>query len=81
VSKIKTSTAKVYLAPTRGRRYFKLGSAINAEARAMILKKYPIKPFEPDTGFSFHIEHHEPERYLRMYNRLRFIIKKQYEES
>ena len=41
-------TATVWLAPTAGRRYLTKRSAINAEARALILAKHPTEQAERD---------------------------------
>lgn len=50
---IEKQTATVYLAKTKGRRYFSRSAAIHNETMAIIRKKYPTEPFEYDTGHSF----------------------------
>mgnify|MGYP006126423709 CR=1 FL=1 len=68
--------AIVYYAPTKGRRYFSKRSAIIAEAKAIIYKKYPPIPFDTETGECYSMELDEPERYGKMHRRLsRQLIK------
>ena len=73
---IKKMNAVVYFAPTRGRRFLSKSAAISAEARAIIYKKYPIEPFEPDTGHRYDIKFDEPSRYQVMHRRLSKILAK-----
>jgi hypothetical protein len=60
----------VWHAPTRGRRYFSKKAAVNAEAKAIIYKRYPIEQFEQDTGNFFDFATDEPARYGKMHRRL-----------
>jgi hypothetical protein len=66
---------------TRHRKYISKASAIKAEARAIIFKRYPAEPFESDTGHSYHIDLDEPERYHKMHRRLCRIIRKAFEDK
>lgn len=50
---IEKQIATVYLAKTKGRRYFSRSAAIHNETMAIIRKKYPTVHFEHDTGYSF----------------------------
>jgi hypothetical protein len=80
---ITESTAKVYLAPTRGRRFLTLDGAIRAEAKALIYKKYPsdIGYYEGDLGYSedgYDIYHDDYERYQRMHKKMCVILKRLY---
>lgn len=50
MSALQTSTVRVYYAPTKGRRYLTERAAANAEAVAMIEKKYPSERAEYDNG-------------------------------
>lgn len=76
---ISVDKATVYRAPTAGRRYFTKRAAINAEARALIFKKYPIEggPFigheGPDDDY-INIEQHEPDRFATMLRRMKRLI-------
>jgi hypothetical protein len=72
---IQIKTAKVYYAPTKGRRYFTKKAAINAEAIAIILKKYPTEDFEPDTGFYVDIRTEYPDRFERMMRSMVYKLK------
>lgn len=47
---VEAVTVKVYMAPTAGRRYFSLSAACNAEARAIIQKKWPAEKPEYEDG-------------------------------
>ena len=73
---IENQLAKVWYAPTRRRRYFSKSAAIKGEATAVILQKYPIEPYEYDTGAGFDIRHDEPERFKKMHRRVCKIIAK-----
>jgi len=73
---IQVQTAKVFYSPTMGRRYFSKHAAISAEARALILKKYPPEPFEPDTGAGWHIQYDDQDRYEKLHKRLCRLIKR-----
>jgi len=72
---IEEQTAKVYYAPTRKRRYFSKNAAINAEAAAIIYKKYPSEKYESDTGHSYNIKFDEPGRYGTMHRRLCLMMR------
>ena len=72
---IELQTAKVYYAPTKGRRYFTKAAAIKAEALAIILKKYPNEDFEPDTGFFFDITIDDRKRFKRMMRSMIYKLK------
>ena len=73
--KIQTQTATVYYAPTKGRRYLTKRAAIKAEAVAIILKKYPRKDYEPDTGFYVDIRISEPVKFKRMMRTMIYLLK------
>lgn len=72
---ISTVKTIAYYAPTKGRRYFSKSAAIKAEARAIILKRYPNENFERDTGHSFDMRINEPEKYEVMFRRMCRIVK------
>ena len=72
---IQIQRALVFYAPTKGRRYFTRNAAIHAEAVAIILKKYPIGIFEPDTGFWEDIRVDDAERFERMMRSLIYKLK------
>ncbi|MEE9395293.1 MAG: hypothetical protein V3W41_22605 [Planctomycetota bacterium] len=81
---IKVETAKVYRAPTAGRRYLTKRAAIHNEATAMILKEWPIEDEGPDynewgretyPGDYFDIRHNEPEAFQIMHDSLVSMIK------
>lgn len=72
---ISKQISTVWYAPTRGRRYLSKKSAINAEAKAIIYKKYPPEPYEDDTGNCYNIDIDEPERYMKMHRRLALKLK------
>ncbi|HHZ68828.1 MAG TPA: hypothetical protein EYN67_12375 [Flavobacteriales bacterium] len=67
---IEAQTAKVYFAPTKGRRYLTKGSAIHNEARAIIYKHYPREPYESDTGYFCDIGETRPMYFTRKYKAL-----------
>ena len=73
---IEKQVATVWLSSTKGRRYLSKSSAINAEALAIILNRYPVEPFEDDTGHFYDIRINEPVRFEKMYRRLKKIISK-----
>jgi len=60
----------VYYAPTKGRRYLTKRAAVLAEAKAIILNKYPVIEYDTETGEYYNIEYDEPERYSKMHRRL-----------
>lgn len=72
---IQKQIATVWYAPTRGRRYFSKTAAISAEATALILKKYPLEPYEEDTGYSYDIRVDDPDHFNKLHNRLCRILK------
>ncbi len=83
---ITTEMTTVFKAPTRGRRYLTLNGALNAEARAIILERYPIDP--PcgndlyDGGDSgYYIVADEPDLYNRMHKKLYGFLKLQYQKG
>jgi len=66
--------ATVWLAPTKGRRYFNRKAAIKGEARALIYKKFPMIE-----GFGMNeplcdIAEYDPERYAKLHARLCRIL-------
>lgn len=73
--------ATVWYAPTRKRRYFSKDSAISGEASAIIFKRYPIEPFERETGYGYDIRVSEPERFEKMHRRLCRLIKTNLERT
>lgn len=52
MSAIEILRRTVYRAPTKGRAYLTARAAANAEAGAMLAKKYPSERAEYDVGFS-----------------------------
>ena len=69
MAKLQPIERKVYLAPTAKRHYLTRKAAANAEARALIRRKYPSERSEPDVGFrGWHWS--EDERLVRVHNRL-----------
>jgi len=77
-------TAKVWYSPTKRRRYFSRSSAIHAEAKALILIRYPTEKPEHEQGRmtypGYHFPSDEPEKYGRMLRRLKRIISKHIEQ-
>lgn len=74
---ITIKTVAAYYAPTKGKTYLTKAGAINAETKAIIMRKYPFERayYEQDyTDPGWHIEHDEPERFKKMYRRLRRIV-------
>jgi hypothetical protein len=71
---IEKQQATVWYAPTRKRRYLSKSGAIKGEATALILKRYPVEPYEKDTGAGFDIRHNEPKRFEKMHRRMCRII-------
>ena len=78
---ISRQEAVVYYASTRKKRYFSMRAAINAEAKAVILNRYPNEPFESDTGHFYSIEIDEPLRYSKLHRRLSRLIKRAYKKA
>ena len=73
---IEKQQATVWYAPTRRRRYLSRAGAIKGEATAIILQKYPIEPYEHDTGAGFDIRYHEPDKFEKMHRRMCRLIAK-----
>ena len=71
---IEQQQATAYYSPSAGRRFFTKKGALDAETAARIYKKHPKTPFDPDTGEGYSIKFDEPERYAKMFRRLRRII-------
>jgi hypothetical protein len=69
---IEKQVATVYYSPAAKRRFLTKRAAIHKETLAIIRKKYPSAPFEPDTGDSFTCE--EMEEFPKMYRRLSRIV-------
>lgn len=76
---IKAESQTIYLAPSKGRRYLSARSAANAEARAMLDKKYPIERPEYESGhLIFAGWHWSNDPFLdRVHKRLSSLILKQ----
>lgn len=77
---IQVKTITAYFAPTKGKTYITKANAIKAETRAIILNKHPIEKACYDSNCcgdpGYHIEYDEPERYKKMFRRLRRIVAK-----
>lgn len=75
---IEKQQATVWLAPTKGRRYFTRKAAIKAEARALIFKKYPKEENHDEfrSWIDYDIEQAEPERYEKMHRRMCRILER-----
>lgn len=77
---IQAQMAKVYYAPTKKRRYFSKSAAICAETKAKIFARHPPESADYDNGHmtypGWNIELDEPERYSKMYRRLRRLVAK-----
>lgn len=81
---IATQQAKVYYAPTAGRRFLTKAAAINKEARAIIRKHFPGEPpckctmercgLCGDRGWS--LEVNQPERFARYYRLLTAALRR-----
>ncbi len=82
---VKQMTATVWFSPVKGRRYLSKSAAIRAETRAKIFDRYPIESAEYDSvgmtypGWSIEVD--EPERYSKMYRRLRRLVAKSIEAA
>lgn len=80
---IEREQAIVYLAPTKGRRYFSKSAAINAEARAIIKKYHPDErscSCSPDwcgmCGYGgWSLEADEPDRFNRYFEKLKRALR------
>ena len=72
---IQVQTATVYYAKTKGRRYLTKNAAIRAEAEAVILRKYPLRDYEPDTGFYVDIRISEPVKFERIMRSMIYKLK------
>jgi hypothetical protein len=77
---VKQMTATVWFSPVKGRRYLSKSAAIRAETRAKIFARYPSESPDYDNGHmtypGWSIEVDEPERYSKMYRRLRRLVAK-----
>lgn len=74
---IEARTKKIYWSSLNKRHYMSKHSVIHAETRGIILNKYPRYRGDIDDGFHFEdIRYDEPERYARMYKKLRYIVAK-----
>ena len=76
---IKTKTVTAYYAPTKGKTYLTKAGAIKAETKAIIMRKHPWEGADHDdegrcTYKGWHIEYDEPERFAKMYRRLRRMV-------
>lgn len=78
MSQVTAVCTTVYFSPTKGRRYLSLNAAINAETRAIIFAKYPYEKPESEGGYitypGYDIRADEPERFDKMYRRLRRLV-------
>lgn len=75
---IEKLTQPVFLAKTSGRRYLTLRSAADAEARAMLKRKYPTERPEYENGQCYFPGYHwsSDERLVKVHARLsRMILK------
>lgn len=77
---VQPQIVKVYYAPTKNRRYFSKSAAIHAETNAKIFARYPSESPDYDNGHltyqGWNITDDEPERYRKMYRRLRRLVAK-----
>lgn len=77
---IQVKTITAYFAPTKGKTYITKAGAIKAETHAIIMRKYPYEKACYDYGIQndpgWHIQHDEPERYAKMFRRLRRLVAK-----
>jgi hypothetical protein len=78
---IKPRIALTWYAPTRGRRYFSKRAAINAEATAMILKKYPVEPWEEGFSHGYDIRVDETERFNALHSRVCRMLNRQMDKE
>lgn len=82
---IKQMTATVWFSPAKGRRYLSKSAAICAETKAKIFARYPSESPDYDNGHltyqGWNIADDEPERYRKMYRRLRRLVAKSIEAA
>lgn len=72
---IEARTKKIYWSSLKKRHYMSKHSVIHAETRTIILKRYPPVCLNEFNEFE-DIRYDEPERYARMYKKLRYIVAK-----
>lgn len=80
---ITSTTANVWRSSVKGRRYFSRSSAIKAEVRGIIYKLYPIERSESDefgriTYPGYDIQYEEPERYAKLYRRIKRLVERKF---
>ena len=83
MSAIKKVTRTAYFSPSKGRHYFSLSSAINAEAHALIAKKHPTEyaKFDLDgSGGGFYWVD-DIDRSDVLLRRVKRLVKKEYSEG
>jgi hypothetical protein len=78
---IQAKTITAYFAPTKGKTYITKAGAIKAETHAIIMRRHPWEGADHDdegrcTYRGWHIQYDEPERYDKMFRRLRRIVAK-----
>lgn len=80
---IKTDVQRVYTAPTKGRRYLTARAAANAEANALLVRKYPTQQAEYEDGRMYYPGYHwtTDERLLRVHKRLARMLLRQLRKS
>lgn len=75
---INKQIAEVYFSPSAGRRYLTKRAAIQAEARAIILAKYPKERADYEDGRmtypGWSLKTDEPERYEKLLKRIARIL-------
>ncbi|WP_261412066.1 hypothetical protein [Serratia quinivorans] len=82
---IKQMTATVWFSPAKGRRYLSKNAAIHAETKAKIFARYPSESPDYHNGHltyqGWNIADDEPERYRKIYRRLRRLVAKSIEAA
>lgn len=82
---LKQMTATVWFSTAKGRRYLSKSAAIRAETNAIIFARYPSESPDYDNGHmtyqGWNIAEDEPERYSKMFRRLRRIVAKSIEAA
>ena len=80
MARVTSQNAQVWYSPTKRRRYFSRSGAIHAEAKALILIRYPTEKPEQEQGRmtypGYHFPSDEPDKYKKMLRRLKRIISK-----
>lgn len=80
---ITVTTTKVWHSSEKGRRYFSRSAAINAEVRQIIYRLYPYEKPESESGMltypGYDIAIDDPERYAKLYRRIRKIVERRAE--